>query len=58
MGDDEGEQQVVAAEDAAPGAAESLESETVEEAPEEVAHSSEDASADLGQEDQKEEKPD
>ena len=58
MGDDEDEQQVVAAEDAAPGAAEFLESEAIEDAPKEGAHSSEDASADLGQEDKKEEKPD
>ena len=58
VGDDEDEQQVIAAEGAAHGEAEFLESEAVEDAPKEGAHSSEDASADLGQEDKKEEKPD
>ena len=54
VGEDEDEQQVVDAEEAAPGAAEFMESETVEDA----THSPEDASADSGEEDNNEEKSD
>jgi large subunit ribosomal protein L9 len=54
VGEDEDEQQVVDAEEAAPGAAEFMESETVEDA----THSPEDARADSGEEDNNEEKSD
>ena len=58
VGEDEDEQQVVNAEEAAPGAAGFMESVDVEDASKEGTHSPEDASVDSGEEDNNEEKSD